>query len=336
MSHEIDLRLDAREELWDVHPLITGRMVLPTPPVERGIRQVLHSVRRARTSVGLYAPPLTGKTSCMVAVELALKERYPGCCVALFEAAPRDVVSEGGLIDDLAESLDVRFASLATLTRRRNALLREIYAQCGASRRVFILIDEAQELKPKELVWLKRIINRCVRNGLHVNVVLFGQVELLEMRDDLIREGRSDLHARFTSQLIPFHGIASAEELDAVFEACRTRSSFPENSNWSYEALIWPQAAMRHAVLAGQGRAALQAFRQANPLGVARGIEMEYVAAALSHIAVLTRDCDAARFRLTSTHWKQAVGLSGYAQAQMPRVMERSTRRATRTARGLN
>lgn len=332
MEHEIELRLAARDELWDIHPLVTGQMVLPTPPTEEAIKFSLHCVRRARASCGFFAPPLTGKTSCMIAVAHALQERYPGCCILLLEAAPRDVVSEGALIDDLTESLDVRFGSHAPLTRRRNALLREIYARCGARRRVFILIDEAQELRPKELVWLKRIINQSVRNGLHVNVVMFGQMELLRMRDDLIRDGRSDLHARFTSHLIPFRGIANSVELEAVLEACRTRSSFPEGSSWSYEALIWPQAAIRHPVLPGQGRVALQAFQKANPQGVSQGIEMEYVAATISHLAVLTRKLDSARFQLTAAQWREAVSLSGYKRAQMPQPGQRGLRRSRERA----
>ncbi|WP_137915467.1 hypothetical protein [Rudaea sp. 3F27F6] len=155
--------------------------------------------------------------------------------------------------------------ALEPYCHKRDQTLRALYAYAAPRGHLFFIIDEAQEINELELCWLKAIINWLVRRDCRVTVVMFGQQELLILRDTLITNARSDLDVRYTSELYEFENIRDAKDLSVTFAACDESSEFPVGSGCSYSHFFWPLAFAHGFRLAPQAEMAWAAFVKASP-----------------------------------------------------------------------
>lgn len=252
-----------------------------------------------------------------------------------YEPTENLVVAEGAFIADILHSMDFEPMIRRELAEKRNQLRRALYALGADGEHLFLIIDEAQDLDQMELKWLKGTINWLVGRKLKVTVVLFGQQELIWLRNDLASSGRSDLNARFTSMLHEFENPTKLIDLLPALEACDEGSEWPEGSGWSYTHFLWPLAFRAGLRLAQQAGPMWRAFKSAgmNSKGRAAGVGMNYFAEALAELATLTRDRDSPNFQLTKEDWDQAVASCGY--AERPLIVKLTARKhALRRNRG--
>lgn len=315
-----DELLQAREEQWEQHPVISTSAVLPTGPIGWVISLVFKHATRQRSSLAFWAHPLTGKSSCIEALETVLRRKVPGCGILVHEAKTNTTIAEGTFISDILFTVDYEPKIHRGLAEKRDQLRRALFALAAGARHLFIIIDEAQSLHGLELEWLKEYINWLIRRRYKVTVILFGQSELIDKRDSLISEGRSDLNARFTDNLSEFEPIGGIADVRPVLRAMDNASEFPAGSGWSYTQFLWPRAWAAGFRIESQLDLLWRAFGvdRARSLG-SEGVGMNYIAIALAEFAWDTRERDSEGFAPTLDDWRRAVELSGYLErAPMP------------------
>ncbi|MGN6482388.1 ATP-binding protein, partial [Luteibacter sp.] len=280
---------------------------------------------RQRSTLAYWAHPRTWKSSCIEALELIVPKQFPGAGI-LVHAAKRDtVVAEGSFIGDILLAMGYEAKLKRGLPERRDQLRRALFALGAGSSQLFLVIDEAQNLAAIQLEWLKEYINWLIKRRYKVTVILFGQQELTCKRDELIEVGRTDLHARFTENLMEFEGVTCGEDLLPLLKACDSGSEFPPGSGCSYTNFLWPEAFGAGFRLESQLPAIACAFElDSGAKRIDHGVIMEYVARALAEFAETTRSRDSAAFSPEIGDWMHAVELSGYRE-RAPFVYRRYT-----------
>lgn len=291
--------LKLREQLWDRHPIVTESAILPTLPLQDVVARVLALSRKSRSSIAFWADPLTGKSSCVLALENELHARIPGCGVVIFEAVEDRQTAEGRLLVQILRATGYALPVERDLASKRHQVTRALLALSGSARHLFLLIDEAQELGNPEFAWLKAVINSLTLLGVKVTTVLFGQRELEARRDELMAKGRSDLGIRFMKVLLGFSGCRNRSDLAVILQALDTRSEFPENSGLCYTRFLLPKAhdgGFRAVLLADALWGAIEA---AVPHAKrVHGAGMDIVAALLAQYFIHYRNADGAHFTI--------------------------------------
>lgn len=232
-----------RDRYWDDHPIILRNAVLPTRPLKDAVARVVDMAAKARGCAAFWANPLTGKSSCILAIERVIRSRFPEAGIVSLEAVKHDGPdSEGRLLSSILEEIDFAHPIHRDLAGKRHQVKRSLLAMSGEVRRIFIIIDEAQEVTNAEYGWLKAVINRLSKVGVKVSIIQFGQSELKGRKEELKRDGRSDLAVRFLKGLRQFSGLRSKADLDVICEAIDARSEYPPGSGWTYTRSLFPKA----------------------------------------------------------------------------------------------
>ncbi|MBD8898551.1 ATP-binding protein [Rhodanobacter sp. DHG33] len=322
------------QDFWDSHPVVCAGAVLPTGPIGAAIPLVIEQARLQRGSVAFWARPFTGKSSFVRALKPVLRKRFPGCGIVVHEAKSNDVIAEGSFIADMLLSVDYQGKVPRDLPGKRNQIRRALFALGAERRHVICIIDEAQELDVQELIWLKEQANWLTEKGYKVTTVLIGQQELLDLRDQVLSNGRSDLVKRFFLHTFEFELIKKSPDLEPFLAGCDEDSEYPEGSGWSYTQTLWPTAFASGFRLGNEVGRFWFAFSAVSPLARGeQGISMDYVAGALSQLANMTRERDGEHFRPTSSDWAKAIELAGYAErAPLVRVQEARLRELKKVA----
>ena len=296
-----------RDQVWDEHPLIIERAVLPTFAIKDALGRIWGLGRKGRGSIAFYAQPLSGKSSCAEIVMVEMRRKKPGCGVLIFEVVEDTNPAEGRLLSEILNQIDYAPKIARDLAGKRTQVHRALLALSGEARHLFLIFDEAQELSCDEFAWLKSVINRLVRDRVKVTVVLFGQVELKEKRQQL-KAARSDLEKRFMSTLNELKDIQSADELEPVLAAIDEASEFPSASGLTYLQLLLPQFY--------QGGGRLQAYRtqiwrelkkQRLP-GVGTVVAMASVAGYLANLFIHLRGLDGEELKIPAEMFQKAGG----------------------------
>lgn len=303
-----------RERLWAMHPLITESAILPTRPVQSAVKRVLGLARKARSSMAFWADPVTGKSSCLRAIEATVLERIPGCGVLVLEAVEDSQSAEGRLLIQILKQLDYAHKIDSTLAGKRDQVHRALMALAGTAGHLFLLIDEAQEVSNNEFAWLKAVINGLSRKGLKVTTILFGQRELKKRRDQLYREGRSDLGERFMKMLIEFKKCCAESDLLTICEAIDCKSEYPVGSGWTYTQLLFPRAFRAGFRIRDLVPTLWAGLHDQMPRELlARGLPMELVASVIANLCLVAKDLDDADMSLSPELIGKAikVGIAG-------------------------
>ncbi|WEN13766.1 ATP-binding protein [Rhodanobacter sp. AS-Z3] len=305
--------LRLRDECWDDHPIIVTNAVLPTAPIGWVLGHVLKWGRRQQAGGAFWAEPRTGKSSCIRAIVRVIAMKFPGAGVLVYEAKKDIVCAEGSLIEDMLLAMEFEGKRPRRLPDMRDQLCRAFFALSAKRRHLFLIFDEAQCLHAIQLEWIKCYINFLVKRGYRVTVVMFGQHELIGMRNRIMMRGRSDLNFRFMEHFLQFEAILCGNDILALLIACDQESEYPSGSGVSYTQFLWPRSFEAGFRLSDQLLAICIGFGMAIEGKLTHeGIAMEYVARTLAELAELTRDRDSTGFLPSKEDWKMAVTLSGY------------------------
>ena len=313
---------DLRQLHWSEHPILAANAILPTRPLANSLSLVIRGGSRHRTSQAFWADPLSGKSSCLAALIRFLPEHFPGCGVFLYEAKHMaSVPAEGSFLEDLLGELEFEPKVARSLAGKREQVFRALYALSAQARHLFLLVDEAQELFELELRWLKSLINRLSSHHIRVTVVLFGQRELRQLRDDLVARGRSDIYVRFMERLYHFENLTTSKDLVTIFSAIDERSEFPDKSGISYTEFIWPCAFANGFRLEPEAKRAWEAFVALSPKGrMPDGLGIRWLAEALACAAENLRERDAPDFVMTTDDWVKAIVATEYGGNVQPEI----------------
>ncbi|WP_374662272.1 ATP-binding protein [Inhella sp.] len=111
----------------------------------------------------------------------------------------------------------------------RNRLLSRLIEQArsAGTRRIVLMIDEAQNLIDQEYAQLVHIFNSLERQGLRPFVLLMGQPELMNKQEDWMTKQAHQMIGRFSTRVHTFNAIA-ASDFEAVLDGFD--SGTPEES----------------------------------------------------------------------------------------------------------
>jgi len=296
-----------RDQVWDEHPLIIERAVLPTFAIKDALGRVWGLGRKGRGSIAFYAQPLSGKSSCAEIVMVEMRRKKPGCGVLIFEVVEDTNPAEGRLLSEILNQIDYAPKIARDLAGKRTQVHRALLALSGEARHLFLIFDEAQELSCDEFAWLKSVINRLVRDRVKVTVVLFGQVELKEKRQQL-KAARSDLEKRFMSTLNELKGIQSADELEPVLAAIDEASEFPAASGLTYLQLLLPRFYQCGGRLQAYRSQIWRELKKQRLPGVGTVVAMASVAGYLANLFIHLRDLDGEELKISAEMLQKAGG----------------------------
>ena len=323
--------LELREKHWDKHPLILAKAKLPTPPNLEALALVKRAGRRHRGSVAFWAHPVTGKSSCIELLKINLPQLFKGAGVFCYEFKGGDdprhttearrarrevVVKETEFLHDVLEEMELDARIEHALPARRRQLRRALMALAGRARHLFIIFDEAENVDQMQMSAFKSQINWLTRSDYRVTLVLFGQVELLDKRNTIISDYRSDLDVRYTSNIYEMRAIGKDEELEQILAACDDPqiTEFPAGSKLCYTHLLFPQAYENGFRLQRLATPMMAAFRNASSTRRGEsGIAMQYIAEALAEYLELTREQDGTGLVVDENKLALAVKACGYA-----------------------
>lgn len=306
--NDLDALRDAQQRLFNQHPVIRETAILPTRPLQDAVARVHQSARRARSSIAFWADPITGKSSCLRAIELTVQSEVPGAGVLVLEGVEDTGHAEGRLLVHILTSINYGYKIKRDLAEKRDQVKRALLSLSGPPRHLFILIDEAQELSNAELGWLKAVINAQCKLGVKVTTVLFGQRELQKRRDELLTEGRSDLGVRFMKTLREFHGVRSLKDVEVICQAMDAKSEYPAGSGWTYTQFLFPRAFSANFRLRKATEMIWDVLKTAaGPAERKRGFPMAVVAAMLAEIALKGSPLDTPNFVLERELVEDAV-----------------------------
>ena len=280
-----------RDQVWDEHPIITERAILPTLSLMDVISRVWSLGRKGRGSIAWYAKPLSGKSFCAEALVVEMKRKKPGCGVLIFEVVEDTNQAEGRLLSEMLNQIDYAPKISRDLAGKRTQVHRALLALSGEARHLFLIFDEAQELSGDEFAWLKSVINRLVRDRVKVTVVLFGQIELKDQRSKL-KETRSDLEKRFMSTLNELKGLRGENELAVPLEAIDSKSEYPVGSGLKYTQLLLPRFYAAGGRLHNSTDIIAQQLKRLRLTGVENVVSMSVFASYLANLFIYLRNLD--------------------------------------------
>lgn len=296
-----------RDQVWDEHPLIIERAVLPTFAIKDALWRIWILARKGRGSIAFYAQPLSGKSSCAEMVMVEMRRKKPGCGVLIFEVVEDTNPAEGRLLSEILNQIDYAPKISRDLAGKRTQVHRALLALSGEAHHLFLIFDEAQELSCDEFAWLKSVINRLVRDRVKVTVVLFGQVELKEKRQQL-KAARSDLEKRFMSTLTELKAIQNADELEPVLDAIDRASEFPAGSGLTYLQLLLPRFHQGGGRLQNYRSQIWRELKKQRMPGVGTAVPMASVAGYLANLFILLRGLDHEELEITAEMLQKAGG----------------------------
>lgn len=308
---------------WDDHPIVTAGATLPTTSNLHVLALVRRAGTKGRKPITFWAHPQYGKSSTLRAARAYVRNEFPGCGVFSYQITPKDPkdvirrsreVRELEFLSDLLIAANLESGHAPTPAHRRMQLQRALLSLSLPARHLFMFFDEAQEFSKDEYGWLKSMTNWLSDNGVRMTIVSFGQVELLEQREKIISEYRSDLHKRFIGNVYELQGITGPQDMVVPLTACDEGSEYPVGSGLSYTRFLFPLAFANGFRLASLASMLWSAFLRASPLRRGESsLALEHFADALSELAELLRDEDSADLVITGEHLDAAIAATDFA-----------------------
>ncbi|MES2026441.1 MAG: ATP-binding protein [Pseudomonadota bacterium] len=321
------LDAEARQTYIADHPLMlaTGGYALPTPPLVAALTQIVSSIMAGTPGIAWVAVPRFGKTTAIRLIKEKIGEALNGTPVVGHIARRHAKSDEGRFYKELLESSDMAVPPGRDAGDRFNRLWKGWWSQVltRRSKRIVLIIDEAQKLSEAEYSWLIDVANILAEKRISLCVVLFGQPDLLSVRQTFFQVGRMDILGRFMVQVHTFEGIRNAEQLAEVMLALddEALSEYPPGSRCACTQFFAPRAfgagwrLHHYAILLWREfeRCALDTGQDlaANPMQVA----MAWVRIALVHVLQQLMEVDAERPLLPEDVWRSAAECSGYQQS---------------------
>jgi hypothetical protein len=312
-----------RARHWAEHPIVTAGATLPTTANLRVLAMIQRAGAKSRKPITFWAHPQYGKSSTLRAARAHVRHVFPGCGVFNYQVTPKDPkdvirrtreVRELEFLSDLLIAANLEGRQEPTPSRRRMQLQRALLALSLPARHLFMFFDEAQEFSKDEYCWLKSITNWLADNGVRLSIVSFGQVEILEQREKIVSEYRSDLHKRFIGNVYELQGITDAQDMVVPLAACDDGSEFPAGSGLSYTRFLLPLAYANNLRFAALAPAMWAAFLRASPLRRGESsIALEHFADALSELAELLRERDAPDLVISDEDLDAAIAATNFA-----------------------
>ncbi|UAN03652.1 ATP-binding protein [Achromobacter mucicolens] len=228
----------ARDEAYLDHPLVTGRVEIPTPEVQRAYEETVAAIVKRRPGLCYYGEFRAGKTFAISLLQRNLPQSFAHLPIRSIVAKDHEKPTEKALFSDMLFDLDHAAHDKGSAPDRRIRLiehLRSLACDRGSDK-LLLFVDEAQNYSIPDLSRLKDIGNDLGRIGISLTVIFFGDCRLLNMRAALTSRQRTDIVGRFFLHSRPFNSVNSLEDACSILRALDDPevSSYPPGSGISY------------------------------------------------------------------------------------------------------
>ncbi|AZD92647.1 MULTISPECIES: ATP-binding protein [Pseudomonas] len=224
------------------HPLVTNQAQIITQQMVRVYQLCLDRVAARRAAVLFEGSSRTGKTCCSEFVAAHMRIQLPTVLVMLHVARSRVARQRQSVLKELC--ISERILPQARGVDHLQHLLAyiESHVTGRSAPHCVLIVDEIQSWEPNDFHVLADLYNYLHLQGITLTLIGFAQPEIYERRNGLKAVEHYQIIARFFSEIIPFRGCQSVDELATILQACDTGSEFPSGSGVSYTAYFVPQA----------------------------------------------------------------------------------------------
>lgn len=309
-----------RPVLFDDHPVIQQKYIVPTSSIDEMYERVKKLIRLRTPGGMVFAHPRFGKTYGLRYVIQVLKQDFPKAVVLTFGCRKRKNPSEDGFFSVLLDAVGHPGALTGSITKKRaklNDKITELVDRSGYNWFV-VFADEAQRLEVIEYEWLRDVHDELERRGVRMITLLVGQPQLLNQKSALRLSRQTQIVARFMIDEMQFRGILSPVDLATCLAGYDT-SCFPEKSQWSYTRFFLPAAYSTGYRLVNQAAVLWSVFMEAHKearFEYALEIPMQYFARTVEIALQESMEHDDYGFVITLAIWRDAVRESNFLFAQ--------------------
>jgi type II secretory pathway predicted ATPase ExeA len=281
-----------------------------TKPIEELNRTIHNAVLRRRSGIWVPASSGDGKTSAVIAVTKDLEEEfdgeiaivrlnYTGSHAPTIRGFHMQFLSAAGIADTRGETPQLRI-------RLTNALVDK--AAAADDNAVFLFIDEAQQMRPLEMRFLKDLSNDLAMKKTQLVTFLFGQnPELGEAVARLRRTGGFDLVSRFASREVRLRSYSTLGDIADLLD--KVDKQLDENGvPWT--AFFLPDAFANGFRLKNEARRLFGALRESMSNSEHLGYPARQVFWSIQDFLGFQSQNDAPDFKGKRKSWDEAVAES--------------------------
>ncbi|TFW31779.1 AAA family ATPase [Massilia horti] len=243
------------------HPLLSGKVVLPTPPISELYRTIKRIVLLREPGCCFTAKSGVGKSYALTMVESQLRKEFPEMCVFRHVILNHQVPSIRAFFKHFLRTArhSERKGETSDLRERLINRLIDGGTESGLDL-VVLLIDEAQEMALQDFKFLKDVGNELDKEGVQLVVIMMGQDPEFDGVIQKLRDGgHLDLVSRFTMRKRSFRGLSTVEDFTAVLAGIDS-AVFPDRNGSAWPQFFIPRAWTAGFRMQAQAKALLDAL----------------------------------------------------------------------------
>ncbi|MFC5696227.1 ATP-binding protein [Pseudomonas sp. GCM10022186] len=295
------------------HPVVHTYFWMSSTEVARICSIASFKMYMRKTGVIFVGPSRLGKTRCCDILEKQTKITCPRAYVLRLAAVNREGNSKATIIQQLAFVLgvkpkvrDTRLKIFQMVVERLEFNMRD-----HGRNQLILLIDELQRFNCDDFYQLADLYNALDERRVRMTVISFAMPEIEDIRSDLSRSEQQQIIARFMSEIIPFNGLRSEQDIRVVLEYYDQNSEFPPGSGITYTQAFIPQAfgcGFRLGKLSGV------LWKELNAVATGKyykNLPMEHFMMCLKFILLVGERNDSETFTITKSLILEAIKESG-------------------------
>ena len=307
-----------RNALYEKHPLVRNKLRMITPPIKKVysvVEQVIVHHDPGTCFAGAFR---MGKSLGLESVRAECARTFPDIPSHILIAKDHLDPNEAEFYGDILEDYRHGGARSGRAGERKKKIFArwEAEARSKASDRYLLFVDEAENWKEQELIWLRDMTNVMEKRNVEIQTLMFGDTALLLRRAELLEQRRTDLIGRFLLSLHEFHGHQGPEDLTETFALLDNaeKYDFPSGSGIAMSQFFLPRAFQNGWRMASEAPTCWAEFVEvASRKGsAAKNVGMQWVMRAIRNFLFAHVSKDSAVFMGTHEEWLLAVEASGF------------------------
>jgi hypothetical protein len=290
------------------HPLFTGKILLPTEPINELYPIIKRALILRETGCCLGARSGIGKTSALEMIYANLQYEFPTLPIFRHNTHNHQIPSIRAFFKHFLATIrhaEKKGETYDLRERLVNCLIDD--ARISGMNLVLLLIDEAHAMAVLDFNFLKDIYNDLAKEGVQLVTILMGQEpELSTVIDKLRIEARLDLISRFAMRKLPFRGFNCKDDLRRIHSGI---DEAVDSDGIPWTGFFFPQAFQNGFRLVNETDPFFEAIAAAAPRRTDGTFEFPARQTFLAIRAFFTDNCgdDKHGMQLPANAWSDAV-----------------------------
>ncbi|WP_413456564.1 ATP-binding protein [Herbaspirillum huttiense] len=220
------------------HPILSKQYAIFTPAIDQLAEVIGDWIEEQATGGYIWGPSRYGKSRAVqYFLSEILSERFGKKIPLVIVNRTMAHNSAGAFFSDVLRAAGQKYWGSRQTPRKKEQMAINCFlalAKGGASNTAILLIDEAQTMTDKELIWLTGLQNEIENAGVMLTVIQIGSHQLDYVHSIQALTGNAHVSARFFVRSAQFHGISSIEQVEYVLIGYENDSEWPANSRTSF------------------------------------------------------------------------------------------------------